>query len=82
MKRKLSLFAAVVLISGLVLAGCAAVQHRNLDVQAKVSETIFLNPETLSDAKIYVRVTNTSDMQDTDFDQIIQGPYRQAALLS
>lgn len=52
-------------------SGCSstmnAIENRKLNVQAKMSETITLNPITLSeDRKVYIRATNTSDFQDVD----------------
>lgn len=55
------------------VVGCAAISHRNLDVQAKMSDTIFLNPETLESGKpIYVRAINTSDFQEIDFNNLLK----------
>jgi hypothetical protein len=63
----------LLLISALLLPGCAAISHRNLEVQAKMSDTIFLNPEVLESGKpVYVRCTNTSDFQEIDFGQIVK----------
>ena len=49
----------------LLLMGCAATQtmisKRNLDVQTKMSNTIFLNPVEDSAKTIYVQLKNTSD---------------------
>lgn len=57
-----------ILIIGLsvaLLSGCAATQtmisKRNLDVQTKMSNTVFLNPVEDSQKTIYVQVKNTSD---------------------
>jgi len=51
----------------LSLTGCGAantlVKKRNLDVQTKMSETIFLEPAKPSDRIIYVSIRNTSDKQ-------------------
>ena len=48
-----------------LLAGCAATQtmisKRKLDVQTKMSDTIFLNPVEDSQKTIYVQIKNTSD---------------------
>lgn len=56
------------LIIGLIitlLTGCAATQtmisKRNLDVQTKMSNTIFLNPVEDAQKNIYLQVRNTSD---------------------
>lgn len=54
--------------------GCSqtvsAIQNRELTVQAKMSETVFLNPEILEKKKkVFVRFTNTSDAQEIDISQ-------------
>ena len=69
--------AMVVLIAMVALTGCSstmnAVKHRELSVDAKMSESIFLDAETLTETpKIFVRVANTSDFQDVDFSQLIR----------
>ena len=59
------------LVAGAVasLMSCAALQtaieHRNLEVSTKQSQTIFLDPIPNSERKIYVDIRNTSD-QDLD----------------
>ena len=59
------------LVAGAVasLMSCAALQtaieHRNLEVSTKQSQTIFLDPIPNSEKKIFVDVRNTSD-QDLD----------------
>ena len=63
----------VVAVAMQSMFGCAAFSHRNLEVQAKMSDTIFLDPETLESGKpIYVRATNTSDFQEIDFGQALK----------
>lgn len=64
--------------AALFFSGCAntmnAVENRKLAVEVKTSETIFLDPVTLSASpNVYVRVTNTSDFQDLDFAQELKG---------
>lgn len=48
-----------------LLSGCAAtttaISHRNLDVQTKMSDTIFLEPVAKNQRTVYVAVKNTSD---------------------
>jgi hypothetical protein len=73
--KKMTLIGMVflALTAALVLPGCAAISHRNLEVQAKMSDTVFLDPEVLESGKpIYVRVTNTSDFQEIDFGKAIK----------
>ncbi|HNP30877.1 MAG TPA: complement resistance protein TraT, partial [Nitrospirales bacterium] len=53
-----------------MLVGCAAVhtsiRKRNLDVQTKMSDTIFLDPVGPDKKVIYVEVRNTSDKENFD----------------
>jgi len=55
----------LIILSAILLSGCAATQtmisKRNLDVQTKMSNTIFLNPVTDSQKTIYIQIKNTSD---------------------
>lgn len=55
----------VVSLSVALLAGCAATQtmisKRNLDVQTKMSSTVFLNPVEDAQKTVYVQIKNTSD---------------------
>ena len=60
----------VVGVALMVLSGCAASQtmisKRNLDVQTKMSETIFLDPVGPEKKVIYVDIRNTSDKDNFD----------------
>lgn len=53
-----------------LLSGCAATQlaieKRELDVQTKMSDTIFLDPTAESKRTIFVQIRNTSDKPDFD----------------
>lgn len=53
-----------------LLSGCAAtavaITHRDLDVQTKMSDSIFLDPVAPAERTIFVQVRNTSDRQDFD----------------
>lgn len=56
----------------LVLAGCSqtmnAIQHAKLRTNVNMSDTIFLDAEMLAKNRtVYVRVTNTSQMQEIAF---------------
>ncbi len=69
----------VVMAAGIVaqLIGCSstmrAIENRNLQVEAKMSDTIFLDPEVLTETpKVFVRVANTSDFQDVDFSDLLR----------
>ena len=67
------------IISGLfVLSGCAgtmqAIENKNMTLSAKMSDTVFLDPEILANNKnVYARVTNTSDFQEIDFAELLKG---------
>jgi hypothetical protein len=51
--------------AAIAMSGCAAtemaIQHHDLAVQTKVSNTIFLNPVSPSEETVYVQMRNTSD---------------------
>jgi len=60
----------------LALSGCAAVTtsiaHKDLDVQTKMSDTIFLDPVEPDKKIIYVEIRNTSDKADFDIASSVQ----------
>lgn len=55
-------------VCGLTLTGCAAtgvaISKRNLDVQTKMSESVFLDPAAPQNMKVLVQIRNTSDKPD------------------
>ncbi len=60
------------------ISGCAgtmhAIENRNMTLSAKMSDTIFLDPETLmKNRNVFIRVTNTSDFQEIDFNELLKG---------
>jgi len=81
-------------VGAVALSGCAAtqvaLQHKDLSVQTKMSNTIFLNPVPPSEQTVYVQFKNTSDKtlnvpaleQEIDANLTNQGyrivPYNQA----
>jgi hypothetical protein len=72
-----SLLMSVVIISTLSLSGCGAlhtaVAKRNLDVQTKMSSSIFLDPVEPEQRTIFVDIRNTSDKPEFDIKpQVIQ----------
>ena len=67
----------VLLISSLTLSGCGAlhtaVAKRNLDVQTKMSSSIFLDPVEPQQRTVFVDIRNTSDKPEFDLKpQVIQ----------
>ena len=78
-KMKTVLMSAL-LISTLSLSGCGAlhtaVAKRNLDVQTKMSSSIFLDPVEPEQRTIYVDIRNTSDKPEFDLKpQVVQSKY-------
>jgi hypothetical protein len=67
---------AVAVASLCLLAGCAAtttaISERNLDVQTKMSGSIFLDPVAPDRRTVFVQVRNTSDRPDFDIEQDIR----------
>lgn len=59
-----------------LLAGCGATMtalgKRELDVQTRMTNTIFLDPVTPEKRTVYVQVRNTSDRADFDLEQAIR----------
>lgn len=67
---RLTMAAAALAVITLNLSGCAATQvaisKRDLDVQTKMSATIFLDPVKAADRTVFVQVRNTSDKPELD----------------
>jgi len=68
----------LILVTLLLLSGCAAmhtaISKKNLDMQTKMSDTVFLDPVAPDQRSIFIQVRNTSDK--TNFD--IEAPIRTA----
>lgn len=77
-KKKSKVFGILVLfVVVFVLSGCAqtmqAIDHAKMTVAVKMSDTIFLDPNSLAkNRNVFVRVTNTSDMQEIVFEQMLR----------
>lgn len=65
----LTTLAGIAVVS-LTLSGCAAthvaISKRDLDVQTKMSSTVFLDPVRADQRTVFVQVRNTSDKPDLD----------------
>ncbi len=65
-----------------MLSGCAAtstaVSKRNLDVQTKMTDTIFIEPVTADKRTVYVSVRNTSDKPDFTVEPAIRQQFEAA----
>lgn len=51
--------------------GCAAIQHRELETNVQMQQTIFLDPDKLDNRPVYIRVTNQTGKSDLDFDNLL-----------
>ena len=73
-------FAISLILAALVanMAGCAAVHtsvaKRNLDVQTRMSDAVFLDPVSPDKRTVFIQVRNTSDKPNFD----LEGPIRNA----
>lgn len=72
--NKATKLTAVALVLSM-FTGCAAmhtaVKKRNLDVQTKMSETVFLDPVSADKRTVFLQLRNTSDKQDFKLDNQI-----------
>ena len=71
------IFLITFLFSVSSLTGCSstvrAIKNKDLAVEAKMSDTIFLDAEVLTNSpQVFVRVANTSDFQDVDFSDLLK----------
>lgn len=66
-----------IILSLLVIAatstqfGCAAIQHRNLETQIQMQQSIFVDPDKIDNRPVYVRVTNQTGKSDLNFEQLL-----------
>ncbi len=55
----------MVALAAILLSGCAAthvaISKRDLDVQTKMSDTVFLDPVGADRKTVFVQIRNTSD---------------------
>ena len=62
---KLSIFIISTLSIGLYMSGCGAastaIEKRNLEVQTKMSDSVFLEPVALEKQIVYIKIRNTTD---------------------
>ena len=68
----------LVVVLALCLSGCGAthtaIKKRKLDVQTKMSQTVFLDPVEEHQKTVLIQIKNTSDKSDLD----LMGPVRAA----
>lgn len=87
MRRVLNLLIVLMLSISLIgLTSCAqtmrAIEHAKMTVTVKMSDTIFLDAQTLAkNRKAYVRVTNTSDMQEIAFEGLLRDKLSQKGII-
>jgi len=63
--RKTSIITLIAVILAFILSGCAAmttaIEHRNLEINSKMSNTVFLDPVSAELKTVLVQVKNTTD---------------------
>ena len=66
----------LLLITGIPLSGCQAVttaiEHRNLEVQSKMTDTVFLEPIAPRQQTVFLQIRNTSDQAELDISPDLQ----------
>ena len=66
----------LLLLTGIALSGCSTtatlIEKRNLDVQTKMSDSIFLDPVSPSKQTVFLQVRNTSDKADFSLDDSLR----------
>jgi len=76
MMRFKNFIQTITLVSMISLTGCSAmstaISHRNLEVETKMSNTIFLEPVSPSQKTVYVEVKNTSDKPSFNINQMVK----------
>ena len=65
-----NLYVISALVALVAVSGCnavtTAIEHRDLIVENKMTDTVFLDPVSPSQKTIYLQVRNTTDRQDFD----------------
>jgi flagellar hook-basal body complex protein FliE len=76
-RRCLYAVSVLVLGLGLILSGCAAtttaLRYKDLDVQTKMTATIFLDPVSPDKRTIFIQVRNTTDKPMLDIEPQVAG---------
>ena len=61
----ISILIVSTLVAGIFISGCGAaaneIEKRNLEVQTKMSDSIFLEPVALEKQIVYIKIRNTTD---------------------
>ena len=78
-----NLLALMVVLS--LVASCAgtmqAIEHSSMTTKVKMSDSIILDPSSVAKNRtVYVRVTNTSDMQEIQFEPMLRMKLEQKGL--
>lgn len=51
--------------------GCAAIEHRNLETQLQLQQSVFISPDAIDDRPVYLRVSNQTGKSDINFDELL-----------
>jgi hypothetical protein len=80
------IFVLLLTVSLMGLTSCAqtmhAIENAKMTVTVKMSDTIFLDAATLAkNRKAYIRITNTSDMQEIAFEGLLRDKLSQRGII-
>jgi outer membrane lipoprotein SlyB len=68
MKKTIFVLSAITLLS---MTGCAAIEHRALEVQVQNQQTIFVSPDALDGRPIFLSVKNQTGKSDLNFENLV-----------
>lgn len=69
MKKTLALHMVLFVLAA--LSGCAAIEHRNLETQLQLQQSVFISPDAIDDRPVYLRVSNQTGKPDIDFATLV-----------
>lgn len=69
MKNIIFLFIAIISLASQF--GCTAIQHRNLETQLQLQQSVFISPDSIDDRPVYLRVSNQTGKPDINFDSLL-----------
>jgi hypothetical protein len=69
MKNALILFTTLIVLASQF--GCSAIQHRNLETQLQLQQSVFISPDSIDDRPVYLRVSNQTGKPEINFDSLL-----------
>jgi hypothetical protein len=68
---KNALILLITLSAFITLSGCAVIEHRNLETQLQLQQSVFISPDSIDDRPVYLRVSNQTGKPDIDFGSLV-----------